>query len=94
MIRNLVPAETGRRGRPAKDNRTMINAVLWVLRTGAPWRAPEYYGPWNLVYTRFRRWTRHAIQDLIAKMWKIKVSLVTVGGRGIWRNLGLPHKSP
>ena len=44
-------------GRPAKDKRTFINAIIWLLRTGAPWRAlPEEYGSWNAVYSRFRRW--------------------------------------
>ncbi|WP_083517899.1 transposase [Desulfomicrobium orale] len=43
-------------GRPAKDKRTFINAIIWLLRTGAPWRAlPEEYGSWNAVYSRFRR---------------------------------------
>ena len=44
-------------GRPAKDKRTFINAIIWLLRTGAPWRAlPKEYGSWNAVYSRFRRW--------------------------------------
>ncbi|AQZ49332.1 hypothetical protein B5S25_22650 (plasmid) [Paenibacillus larvae subsp. pulvifaciens] len=40
-------------GRPAKVNRQMLNAMLWVIGSGAPWRdLPEYYGPWQSVYTR------------------------------------------
>ncbi len=35
----------------------MLNGILWVLRTGAPWRdLPERYGSWQTVYSRFRRW--------------------------------------
>jgi len=58
-IAGFLPPERGRAGRPAKDHRLMINGMLWVLRTGAPWRdLPERYGPWQSVYTRFRRWTQ------------------------------------
>jgi transposase len=45
-------------GRPPKTtNRVFINAVLWKVRTGAPWRdLPERFGPWKTIYSRFRRW--------------------------------------
>jgi transposase len=63
IIKDLLPPERKvQGGRPAKDNRTMINAMLWVARSGAPWRdLPEYYGSWKSVYTRFRRWTEQGI---------------------------------
>jgi transposase len=51
-------------GKPRKDDRLVINAILWKLATGAPWRdLPERYGPWPSVYTRFRRWTRAGVWD-------------------------------
>lgn len=44
-------------GRPCKDNRLMLNGILWILGTGAPWRdLPERYGPWQTVYKRFAKW--------------------------------------
>ena len=53
----LLPPHA-RRGRPRNDDRQIINALLWLARTGAPWRdLPEYYGPWRTVATRFYRWT-------------------------------------
>ena len=53
-------------GKPRKDDRLVINAILWKLATGAPWRdLPERYGPWQSVYTRFRRWTRAGVWDRI-----------------------------
>ena len=53
-------------GKPRKDDRLVINAILWKLATGAPWRdLPERYGPWRTVYTRFRRWTRGGGWDQI-----------------------------
>ena len=47
-----------RTGRPPKhDNRTMFNALLYVARSGSPWRdLPDYYPPWKSVYTKFCRW--------------------------------------
>jgi transposase len=36
----------------------VLSAILWVLRTGAPWRdLPERFGPWSTAWSRFRRWT-------------------------------------
>ena len=57
-IKDLLPPEQSPKGgRRAKDNRQMFNGMLWIVRSGAPWRdLPEYYGPWKSVYTRFRRW--------------------------------------
>jgi transposase len=53
-------------GKPRKDDRLVINAILWKLATGAPWRdLPERYGPWQSVYTRFRRWTQGGVWDRI-----------------------------
>jgi transposase len=53
----LLPSQRPRTGRPAKDHRSVLNGILWVLRTGAPWRdLPQRYGSWQMVYRRFRRW--------------------------------------
>lgn len=45
------------RGRHCRDLRRIVNGVLWLLRTGAPWRdLPRRYGPWATVYYHFARW--------------------------------------
>jgi transposase len=52
----LLPPQTPRTGRPAKDHRTMLNGILWILRTDSPWRSlPERYGSWKTVSSRFYR---------------------------------------
>ena len=46
-------------GRPQADNRNLLNGVLWIMHTGAPWRDPPgYYGPWQTVYKRFSQWEK------------------------------------
>ena len=53
----LPPPKTGKRGRPRKDDRKMLNGMLWIARSGAQWRElPEVYGPWQSVYARFAKW--------------------------------------
>src|SRR5215211_2615284 len=53
-------------GKQRRDDRQVINGILWKLATGAPWRdLPERYGPWPTVYTRFRRWTLTGAWDRI-----------------------------
>jgi transposase len=58
-IAPLLPHRTHRRqaGRPVNDPRPLLNGILWVLPTGAPWRdVPERYGPWETVFKLFNRW--------------------------------------
>ena len=58
----LLPAQRPATGRPNRDHRTVVNGILWRLKTGAPWRdLPERYGNWQTVYSRFRRWQRAGV---------------------------------
>lgn len=67
LLKDLLPPERGRKNRPALDNRTIVNGILWRIRTGAPWRdVPEKYGKWMTVYQRFRRWSRARIWAAVA----------------------------
>ena len=46
-------------GRSGEDNRRFVEAVLWIARTGSPWRdLPAEFGPWNTVFKRFRDWVK------------------------------------
>ena len=61
-IAPLFPDGTGKRGRPATDNRRFFNAVAWVMRSGAPWRdLPPDYGNWNSIFVRFRRLAKNGL---------------------------------
>jgi transposase len=55
VLSGLLPrTETGR---PRRDDRVVLNGIVWKLRTGSAWRdVPERYGSWRTLYTRFRRW--------------------------------------
>lgn len=65
-LRPLLPPQRPHVGRPALDHRTMLNGILWVLRTGSPWRdVPERYGHWTSVYSRFKRWTRAGVWERV-----------------------------
>jgi len=58
----LLPGREGTPGKRARDNRAFLNAVVWIGKTGGPWRdLPERFGPWNSAYQRFRRWARSGL---------------------------------
>ena len=58
----LLPGKAGDPGRSGADNRLFLEAVLWMVRTGAPWRdLPEMFGNWNSVFRRFSRWAQTSI---------------------------------
>ena len=55
----LCLGKPGDPGRSGKDNRLFVEAVLWIVRTGSPWRdLPPSFGNWNSVFTRFRDWVK------------------------------------
>ena len=63
-IARLVPGKVGDPGRSGADNRFFVEAVLWIVRVGAPWRdLPKDFGNWNSVFQRFRRWVRSGVFD-------------------------------
>jgi len=65
-IQDLLPGKAGDVGVTAKDNRLFVNAVLWIAKTGAPWRdLPERFGHWNSVWKRFDRWSKKGVWERV-----------------------------
>ncbi len=65
-IESLCPGKVTDPGVTAADNRLFVEAVLWHVRTGSPWRdLPARFGKWNRVCKRFRRWARTGIFERI-----------------------------
>lgn len=61
-IKDLLPGKQGDPGVTAKDNRLFINAIMFVAKTGIPWRdLPERFGPWHNVFQRFNRWCKKGV---------------------------------
>lgn len=62
QLQALLPPQKPKTGRPALEHRPLLNGILWLLRTGAPWRdLPERYGSWSTVASRFYRWCKAGI---------------------------------
>lgn len=69
LIADLFPAERKcKTGRTPRDRRVILNAILWVLRTGVPWRDlhPEF-GPWSTAWDFFDKWTKDGTFDKVLR---------------------------
>ena len=84
-VEGLLPGKKGDPGRTAADSRLFLDAVLWIARTGAPWRdLPERFGPWNSVFKRFDRWSKtgvwqrvfEALQDLDLEWLMVDATII------------------
>ena len=65
-----LPAKTGR---PPRDRRQIVDAILWILRTGAPWRdLPEEFGPWGTAWDLFDKWNADGTLDRILSRLQVE----------------------
>src|SRR5215208_6872590 len=65
-IAPLLPGKASDPGATAQDNRLFLEAVLWRVRTGVPWRdLPSDFGHWNSVFQRFRRWVKGGVFERV-----------------------------
>ena len=72
--------QIGELGRPRNDERQMLNGIIWVIRTGAPWRdLPERYGAWSSVYSRFAQWRKLGLFQKILEELGLEADLQDMG---------------
>jgi transposase len=70
-IKDFLPGREGDPGVTAKDNRLFVDAVLWIAKTGSPWRdLPERFGNWNSVWKRFDRWSAKGVWERIFRKFQ------------------------
>ncbi len=82
-LQPLLPPQKPKTGRPAQDHRRVINGMLWVARTGAPWRdLPERYGAVGTVSSRFYRWRTAGIWD---RIWATLQQQADAAGHVDWQ---------
>ncbi len=60
-MRPLLPPRKPRVGRPRRDQRVVVDAILWVLGTGSSWRdvPRERFGAWETIYGRYSEWRKN-----------------------------------
>ena len=77
LIADVFP-KAAATGRPRRDARTVLDGILWVLRTGSPWRdLPEEFGPWQTAWRMFDQWNSDGTFDLILR--SLQGSFATAG---------------
>ena len=84
-IEGMLSGKKGDPGQAAASNRLFVDAVLWIARTGAPWRdLPERFGSWNNTFVRFNRWSQkgvwqrvfEALQDLDLEWLMVDATII------------------
>ena len=65
-IKDALPGKRSDPGRTGEDNRRFFEAVMWIARTGVPWRdLPPEHGNWSSVHKRFIRWSKKGVWQMI-----------------------------
>jgi len=66
LIEKLCVGKPGDPGGSGANNRIFVEAVLWIARTGSPWRdLPAQFGKWNSIFVRFNRWSKTGVWQRI-----------------------------
>ena len=65
-ISGLIIGRPDQKGSTGRNNRMFVEGVLWIVRTGSPWRdPPDVFGEWNSVFRRFSRWSAKGVWQRI-----------------------------
>ena len=79
LIEPVLPGRTGDPGRSGNNNRMSLEGMIWITRTGAPWRdLPQEFGNWNTVHRRFRRWVQSGVFQRVFDVTEGDLDLKTV----------------
>ena len=79
LIEPVLPGRGGDPGRSGNDNRMSLEGMIWITRTGAPWRdLPGEFGKWNTVHKRFRRWVHGGVFERIFEVIEDDLDLKAV----------------
>ena len=79
QVAPLLPGKSGDPGRTGVNNRRSLEAMLWIARTGAPWRdLPRSFGKWSTVYQRFRRWSQSGVFEHLFEATHGALDMTTV----------------
>ena len=99
IIQPLLPElPTGKRGRPWRGNREGLSGILWILRTGAPWKdLPKTYPPYQTCHRRFQQWSRdgtlekvlQAIGDKLSKRRQLNMTECCIDGKFVAAKKGV-----
>lgn len=89
LLQPIVQEQSEGKGRKGTDDRTFLNGVFWVLRSGARWREmPQEYGKWNSTYQRFKRWRDKGVWEKVLEvLWndpEFKWLVVDNNSRYVW----------
>jgi transposase len=77
LIENIFPKPAAT-GRPPVDRRKVLNGILWILRTGSPWRdLPEEFGTWKTCWRLFDEWNADGTLDQI--VGRLRAAFADVG---------------
>ena len=81
-LQPLLPVQKAWTGQPAADHRRMMNGILWLHRTGAPWRdIPERYGKHSTISSRFYRWRQAGLWQ---RIWESLMQQADAAGEIDW----------
>ena len=71
-----LPGKKGDPGRTGENNRLFVNAVIWLAKTGVPWRdLPSRFGKWNSVFQRYNRWCQRGVWQRVFESLSIDPDL-------------------
>jgi transposase len=100
ILEPLLPdLPTGQRGRPWRGHREVLDAILWVLRTGSPWRdLPKTYPPYQTCHRRFQQWTNdgmlekvlETVANKLQKRCQLNLNECCIDGKFVPAKKGVP----